>query len=254
MTLITYKIIAAIIIGITSIITVAYPIAVRAYPKHRPFLELADAFASGIFLGAALFHMLPEARHDLLLSVGAHDYPLAELLCAGGFLLLLLLERIANIHHAAKQSTQIIPYMFALILIIHALIEGAAVGVNTTFAGAFVIFIAIVAHKSSESFALAVILNQHNLRLARIITIIIVFSLMTPLGIILGTQLTSTLPEKSSLLLTGSFNAFAAGTFLYMSTLHHMNHHKKQHEGEGLIEFGALFVGLIVMAVAAAVI
>src|SRR5207244_584609 len=97
-------------------------------------------------------------------------------------------------------------YMLALILIVHSLIEGIVLGINSTIATASVIFIAIIAHKGSESFALAVVLNRSHLSLAKIINLIIVFSLMTPLGISLGAALTSSLKFQYSNLFTASFN------------------------------------------------
>jgi zinc transporter 1/2/3 len=246
-TLFYYKILAGILIFLTTVIVIIYPIKSRTYPEHNRPLELADAFASGIFLGAALFHMLPDAMKGFAAAFPANDYPLAELFCAGGFLLLLFLERISNYFAAEKNHAHTLSYMLAIILIVHALIEGAVLGVNDTFATASVIFLAIIAHKSSESFALAVILNRSDLALRRIVIIIILFSLMTPLGIAFGTSITTLMQSNTSQLFTASFNAFAAGTFLYMSTLHHINHHKRQHEAESLLEFGALFVGLVVM-------
>ncbi len=250
MSLIFYKTIAGIVILITSLATVIYPIKVRAHPKHHFFLELGDALASGIFLGAALFHMLPDATREFTKIFGDNHYPLAELFCAAGFLILLFLERLSQ-HSHKEQSKNTIPCILALILIIHALIEGAALGVNTTVSTALVIFIAIIAHKGSESFALAVILNRSSMTLTQIITIIGLFSIMTPLGILLGALLTESLQFKTGQLVTAGFNAFAAGTFLYMSTLHHINHHQRSHRGEGMIEFAALLVGLSTMGVVA---
>lgn len=249
MTLNDYKILAGIIIFLTSVLVIIYPIKSRAYPKHNRPLELADAFASGIFLGAALFHMLPDAISKFSTLYSNNPYPIAELFCASGFLILLFLERLSNYFAAARQHAHMLSYMLALILIIHALIEGAVLGVNTTLATASVIFVAIIAHKSSESFALAVILNRSDLSLRHIITIIVFFSFMTPLGIGLGTSLTTILQKNSSQFFTAGFNAFAAGTFLYMSTLHHINHHERQHEAEGLWEFTALLIGLVIMGV-----
>lgn len=248
MSLIFYKTIAGILILITSLVAVIYPIKVRACPHHHPILELGDAFASGIFLGAALFHMLPDAISGFANTLNDTHYPIAEFFCACGFLVLLFLERIVQCVPHIKDAKYAMPYMVALILIIHSLIEGGVLGINATMATAFVIFLAIIAHKSSESFALAVILNRSQITLKSIIVIVGIFSLMTPLGIVLGAKMTLLLPYKSGQVWTAGFNAFAAGTFLYMSTLHHINHHERMHEAENLMEFLFLFVGLGVMA------
>lgn len=248
MTLLFYKITAGILIFLTALLAVIYPIKSRALPKHNRPLELIDAFASGIFLGTALFHMLPDAITEFTVAVGTTSYPMPEFICAAGFLILLFMERVSQVFSDEKNKNTV-SYMLAIILIVHSLIEGTVLGVNSTFATAFVIFIAIIVHKGSESFALAVVLNRSNLSLTRITYLIILFSLMTPLGILLGAFLTRSF--QANALFTASFNAFAAGTFLYMSTLHHINHHHRQHETESLLEFGALLGGLVVMGLLA---
>lgn len=251
MSLIFYKSLAGLFIFIISLIAVIYPIRARVYPSHNHILELGDAFASGIFLGAGLFHMLPDAISSFSELLPDIHYPIAESFCAGGFLLLLFLERLSNFAATKNAHSHSLPYMLAFILVIHSLIEGAALGVNTTLAAATIIFVAIIAHKSSESFALAVILNRSHLTLKSVMTIILFFSLMTPLGIFLGSTLTSMLHTQSGSLMTAIFNAFAAGTFLYMSTLHHINHHHRENDAEGMSEFVVLVIGLVVMAVIA---
>jgi len=249
MSLVLYKALAGLLIFITSLVSVIYPLRVHTHPTHHRLLEMGDALASGIFLGAALFHMLPEATMAFTSALGEIHYPLAELFCAAGFLLLLLFERISNRSNAHDGIA--LPYVIALIIIIHSLIEGAALGVNTILETASIIFLAIIVHKGSESFALAITLNRSKLNRYHVWSLVGVFALMTPLGIAMGTILTLFLQNQTSQLLTAGFNAFAAGTFLYMSTLHHINHHHRVHDSEGIIEFFVFLAGLSVMALLA---
>lgn len=246
MQLTLYKSFAALLIFLTTIIAVAYPIKARALPKHHRFMDLGDAFASGIFLGAALFHMLPDATQMFQQTLPSVQYPLAELFCAAGFILLLFLERFSV--SASHDHVVTIPYIVAITLMIHSLIEGAALGVNTTLATASAIFLAIFVHKGSESFALSAMLCRGNhISTRRLFWIVGLFSLMTPLGIALGTSITSIMQFKQGQLISAGFNAFAAGTFLYMSTLHHIHHHQRLHEAEGLLELFCLVLGLCLM-------
>lgn len=247
MSLTLYKALAALLIFAITLVSVAYPIKARLRPKQNRLMELGDAFASGIFLGAALFHMLPDATHGFQETLGTVNFPIAEFFCAGGFMLLLLLERLSFSSPRTNHNLTI-PYLVAITLIIHSLIEGAALGVNTQFATASIIFIAIFVHKASESFALSLALCRGNhLSNKQLFWIVGIFSLMTPLGIGLGDTITSFMQFKQGQLLAAAFNAFAAGTFLYMSTLHHIHHHQRLHEAEGMFEFFSLLAGLCLM-------
>lgn len=249
MSLIVYKIIAAFIIFIVTLIAVFYPIRAKAHLHHdHHLLDFGDAFASGVFLGAALFHMLPEASHHFAQSIPNFHYPLAGLLCACGFLLLLFLERLSL---SKNKNYATIPYVLGIIIIVHSLIEGTVLGINTDFSTLSVIFLAILAHKGSEGFALSLTLSRATLTITPIAILIGIFSFMTPLGILMGAITETVFNTKETQLLTAGFNAFAAGTFLYMSTLHHINHHQRLHEAESLLEFFCLLAGVTVMALVA---
>lgn len=250
MALIYYKIIAALVIFSISMATAIYPLKKKRTPGHSERREVGEALASGIFLGAAFFHMLPEATKLFNNVYGSISYPIPETICVMGFLLLLFLERL-SLGNSANHSKNAIPYILSLILIIHAVTEGAALGIGTTFTETLMLFIAIIAHKGSESFALCVTLLRHQLPFRRILLIVLFFSLMTPLGIGLGAIINQFTFAKHGELVAAIFNAFAAGTFLYISTLHHIHFHEHTKDKQGLLEFASLVAGTAAMGVIA---
>lgn len=250
MLLIYYKLIAALIIFLVSLIIAIYPIKKKRVSTHSESIELGEALASGIFLGAAFFHMLPESISLFNNLYGPAHYPFAELICVSGFLLLLFLERL-SLSFSSLQSKNSVPYILTLILIIHALTEGAALGIGPTFSETLMLFIAIMAHKGSESFALSITLLRHELPVRHILLIVIFFSLMTPIGISAGTFINHTAFAENGGLVEAVFNAFAAGTFLYISTLHHVHFHQHTEDSQGLIEFASLAAGAAAMGLIA---
>jgi zinc transporter ZupT len=249
-TLLFYKSIAALLIFIVSMATAIYPLKRKNLFSHTDSLGLGEAIASGIFLGAAFFHMLPDAIEMFGHIYGTNAYPIPEMVCMLGFLLLLFLERLSLVN-TTLNSKNSIPYILALILVIHALVEGAALGIGGSFSETTMIFIAILAHKGSESFALCVTMLRHDLPFKRVLLIVIFFSLMTPLGISFGTVINQLSFAHNGEVVAALFNAFAAGTFLYISTLHHIHFHKHVNESRGLLEFGCLVLGVATMGVIA---
>jgi len=246
--LIYYKIAAALIIFISSLVAVIYPIRTHLSRPHSESLEMGEAFASGIFLGVAFFHMLPASIASFHRLWGTVNYPVAELICVLGFISLLFLERLALVTHCDKETTGI-PYILTLMLMIHSLIEGCALGINATFTESLMIFIAIMAHKGSASFALCVTLLRHHISLRNIFAIVLFFALATPVGIFLGTTLDALSYLEKGQLLEAIFNAFATGSFFYMATLHHVRFHQRTAEKmHGMLEFLFLVIGLGLMA------
>lgn len=245
MTLNIYKGLAAGFILMVSIISIIYPLKKYGQLTRGEPAELGEALASGIFLGAAFFHMLPDAIKLFAEAIGPHAYPVPELVCVAGFLFLLFLERLSLLPITA-QTRHSIPYILTLILVIHALVEGAALGMGGSLSETAILFIAILAHKGSESFALGMALVRQQLSFNTILFIVILFACMTPLGIGLGTELI-TANSQQHILISALFNAFAAGTFLYISTLHHIHFHKHADESQGLWEYGCLLLGTAIM-------
>lgn len=251
MTLLFFKITAAVVILAASLLAGIGPLrAARAKPGHH-LLELGEALGGGIFLGIALFHMLPDADQAFHQAYGAFTYPYANLLCALGFVVLLFLEKIvlqASYTHEGTNKRSTVPYVLPLVLSVHALIEGIALGINTTFTNTLFIFIAIIAHKGSESFALATHLGRSHLAMTRAMPLFFIWALMSPFGVLLGSELANHLQSHFGLVLAAVFNAFAAGTFLYIATLHKTTHLCTNERSNHFLEFLLLIVGLGIMA------
>lgn len=216
MTLIEFKWLSAALIFLVSL---ASGFITLRLTRYRRGLRVGDAAASGVFIGAALFHMLPESTERF--ANAPLNFPIlsALLVMLTSFVILLLFERGMLITTRGK-AHWLSAWVLVLTLSIHALITGFALGLSTKLAVVSVIFVAILAHKSFEVFAFIHNLHRHLKNHSSILILLILFSLVTPLGIITGMENAIAMKVHSNALLTGCFNALAAGTFLYIATAH----------------------------------
>ena len=181
-----------------------------------------DAFASGIFLGVALLHALPEAVEKFS-EVGDCHFPVVYLISTATYLFLIFSERSILLYEKKGRGQKHWWLASALVglLTFHSVIEGAAIGMSGTFFGALVVFIAVFAHKGLESFALAVNLyRRFSLSKIAVRRLIAFFSLMTPLGIVIASYVVLLSESTGGKMVAAVFNAIYAGTFLYLSTEH----------------------------------
>jgi zinc transporter 1/2/3 len=211
----------------------ALPLRQRQAPTSGRFLSAGNAFAAGVFLGAGLIHMLPDSARawDAL----GWDYPMAFLLASCGFVLMLLFEHVLLPDHAheamhAPSDERFSPlhehgrgdlgaYAVLTALSVHSFVAGLALGATPELAGALVIFLAIVAHKSTAGFALGVSLVRSQMSPRRTWELLGLFSVATPLGILIGAGLDEAMEGPTQLGLEATFLALAAGTFAYVATL-----------------------------------
>lgn len=249
MTLIGFKIFAALTIFLAAFLAGLLPTAFSE--RHPRAISISEAIASGIFLGAALFHMIPDAETGFR-NVGLHKFPYAITFCVISFFALAVIEQTTK-YFSTQHTHKITSTLLLIFLSVHSLIAGAALGINGSITNAVVIYIAIIAHKSSASFALMVSLNKNFERKRTIILLLLLFSLMTPLGILLATELSTIIATEQSRLLEAVLNSLTAGTFLYIGTLDTLG---RQLQPQRLInrfwEFSSLIFGMTMMGVIAA--
>lgn len=253
MTLASIKFILAMIVLASALTGGLWPFIKKAHELSKGMIDELDfpageSLASGIFLGAGLLHMLPDATK--IFNQAGYHYPFAFLIAGLSFLLLLLLEHILSaLKHKTHSFLSSIALLTLFMLSLHAFLEGAALGLSTGLASTLIIFIAIIAHKSATSFALSINLNRSPLRLSSRIIAFGFFSLMTPLGIFSATWILNT--DQHNVLLMPIFSSLAAGTFLYIGTLHGLARANLIRYCCNLKEFVLMLMGFITMALVA---
>lgn len=217
------KLLVSAIILLIALLFGLFPILIRVNGITKRILAYGEAFAGGIFLGAGFIHLLPDAQAGLN-SVFKNAYPLGFAICACSILLLFMIEegavKLLTCRNEQCKHVYLQPwlaYLLAIVLSIHSVIAGIALGVETVLSTFIIIFIAIIAHKGSAAFALGVSMRNRGLQKSVMVKLMLLFSLMTPVGIIFGSMLANILQLNSGKLAAAIFNAIAAGTFIYIA-------------------------------------
>ena len=143
------------------------------------------------------------------------------------------------------------PYMLTVVLSVHSLIAGIALGAETTVSMAAIILFAILAHKGSAAFALGVSLLRAGIPAGRVRRIVLLFSITTPAGIMLGAGLTQLMTGAGEALFEAGFDALAAGTFLYVAISHIIDEEFSSSAGDKAAKAMLLVCGLGLMALLA---
>ena len=114
--------------------------------------------------------------------------------------------------HTFNPTSNITPYILLVALSLHGLFEGIALGVMKTIRDLIFLLIAILAHKSAESLALGISFFKSGTERNIFIKMIVIFSLFSPSGIIIGILFSS-----AGYLIEGILLSVSGGTFLYVS-------------------------------------
>jgi len=206
-----------------------FPLYRQQKAKESDGFPLGQAFTSGVFLALSLTLMLPASLHLLNKAFPSVDYPVASIIAIAAFLFLLGLEHITRHIHRNNESTQdqltlpAVPIIMTVMIAIPSFFLGTALGVSDTSAAVF-IWVAIMVHKSSAAFALALKMIRSTLTKYQTYLIFSLFALSTPIGIVVGEDIHQYLSAGTMVIIKGTILGLAAGTFLYMATLHELDH------------------------------
>jgi zinc transporter 1/2/3 len=213
------------------------PLRVSKWAQADKWFSLSNAFAGGLFLSVGLIHMVGEADEGFV-EAGVHDvYPFGLLLASVAFLAILLLENVmAHEQDPSEERVEVggtaVPVdvedrsdagfrarLLVILLSIHSFIAGMAIGAETSVAATVAILIAIVAHKGPEGYALGLSLYEAGRERSDLIRTVLFYSIMTPIGILVGMGLSELLTGEAQILAEAIFDGLAGGTFLYIATL-----------------------------------
>ena len=191
-----------------------------------------EAFAAGVFLALSLLIMLPSAFSVFRQALPDVEYPVSSIIAVSAFLILLAIEhqtgQVLNERDAKPASPEsdlapaIIPLLLTGMIAAPSFFLGIALGVSNG-TQAELIFIAIILHKGTAGFALAMNMVRSTLTQRQSALLLFAFASMTPAGLLLGGVAKDLQPDwlpifKACVLSLG------AGTFLYMGTLHELKH------------------------------
>ena len=222
-----------------------YPFKKRLQHDAHFDFPIGETLATGVFLGAALLHMLPEST-AMFHRLGYH-YPFSYLITGGIFLLFLWLEHVGKeLYHHHDSAHPAFAILAWIMLSIHSLVLGAALGFSQEYSLVIMLFLAIITHKWAESFAIAVQLNKSSLTTKKSIGFFLVFALMSPLGIFIGWYLEHGVETHT--LIDPVLIAVSAGTFLYLGTLHGLERCVMVQRCCNLRDFSFVIIGFLLMA------
>ncbi len=249
-----YKMIAIAIVAATGLVGGLLPSRLHRLTGGERWLSWGNAFSGGVFLGAGLMHLLPDSRATFASAGIVVDFPLSFMLAGLGFLGILILEKAAlkgreleNMDMHAQGSS----WVLFLVLSIHSIIAGISLGLETGTIASLALLIAILAHKGFAAFALGSHMENNRIERRRVLTIIAMFSIMTPLGILAGSLSRVFFSGGTADIAEAIFDGLSAGTFLYVATLEIFSETFAEHSEPRQKSFFAIlgFVGMAVLAI-----
>jgi zinc transporter 1/2/3 len=240
MSLIELKVIFSAVVFVTGGFGVLLPWVLRGDIPRERFMAWGDTFAGGVLGGAGLVHLLSGGAAGFRDVAPGMNYPLAFVLAGAGFLLILLIEsaivadpdpRVSPLHcgsrgasHEIGLRTQVagsdpLTLILLLVLSVHSIIVGVALGAQGSISRALIVFAAIMAHKALAGFALGVSYRRAGSSLRDTTPAALFFSGMTPIGILAGASIHALVSSGGRQLFEAIFDSVGAGTFLYIATL-----------------------------------
>nr|CAD7265519.1 unnamed protein product [Timema shepardi] len=212
-------------------------------------LQLVSTLGAGLLVGTALAVIIPEGVRSLDFSPHIHNtspgkkdgesvsvhkaeehstdvYSLIGVSLVLGFVFMLLVDQCSSSRGKdVEGATKPIRNITATLgLVVHAAVDGVALGAAATTAQAdveMIVFLAIMLHKAPAAFGLVTFLLNEGMLRSSVKKHLFVFSASAPTTTLLTYfSLGQESKETLSVNATGVAMLFSAGTFLYVATVH----------------------------------
>jgi len=227
------------------------PLVRRESARSHGGFPRGEAFSAGVFLALSMLIMLPASHHLLTKAHPKLIFPLAFAGCLTAFVVLLALGHWMKGRRLKQGGETLpapaIPLIMTVMIAIPSFLLGTALAMSSSF-GAVVMLIAILVHKGSAGFALALNLVRSTLSPAQTWIVYLCFACSTPAGILVGDGVHLFITGYTELLIKGGILGLASGVFLYMATLHEFNDSPLITTCSTAKGFAWMFAGLLLTA------
>jgi zinc transporter 9 len=230
------------------------------WQQNQKLLHKSTSIAAGFLLASALLVILPEGFS----LAGDSNHLLMGGIVLSGFMMMLILEG-SGIGHAIHEEHhdhegehghthvhhQTAPLLLVLGLSLHAAVDGLAIGsaiASGETAISAIIALAVILHKVPAAFSLGVFSMHQNTQKKNVVRDVVLFSLATPVFIVLSVFMMQNLAHET----IGLLLLFAGGTFLYVSTVDTLPDIHNAETGRAAMLHVVMGAGLLTMALVAA--
>lgn len=155
----------------------------------------------------------------------------------------------------------VVVYMFEIGCIVHSILMGFTLGVNTDDRGeAISMMVALMFHQALEGLALGTFIVKAHFGALKAVVLVATYGLTLPIGIAIGIGVASSYEDHSttSLAVQGTLNCFSGGLLLYIALVQMIAHDFMVAASEltggwtvRVLSYVALTIGIAAMAIIA---
>jgi len=223
------------------------PLTQREKARDRAGFPLGQAFAAGVFLALSLSMMLPAGSHVLSKAYPHVAFPLASVGSLVALVGLVALQHSMSRQLDTRDGVQIspaIPLIMTVMIAVPSFLLGTALSLSEA-GSALMILVAIVAHKGTAGFALALKMVRSSMSPAHTWMAYLLFAMATPAGILIGAEAQHVIAGTAVTVTKGVVLSLASGVFLFMATLHDLEDAPLIRHCRSLSGFVSMLAGLV---------